>query len=647
MNTPWLAPLLQGALISALLFIWKKGSQKWTHWLPIIRKGVEIGLKLAIGSVVLYAAYKTFSASDPVMDALWTAAGALGFAVILKKAKLLDFTKKEKIKRGTTLVPASDVKRQVFKKSKKNRLHIGEVPIPDAAEPYHFLIAGATGTGKSVAINHILKSLRAANDTVILVDSGGDFLSKHFEERTDFVLNPFDNRCVNWSPLLEMRGEWDAEALARSMIPDGTGESKEWNSYAQTLVASLLRKLWTEDRLNLEDLLYYALTAPIPELKEFLEGTASVAQMSSEKTFGSIRTIVSNYLNPYSYLPAKGNAFSVSEMIDAEHSGFLFLTYRDDQLDSLRSLIACILDVAARSILSLKPDPNRRIWLVIDEFASIGRVQSVEAVATKARKVGGCLLVGLQTVSQLRDRYGEHSAQTILSCLSTWLVLRCADADTAEYMSKYVGDVELIRQSKSSNTSESGDSQGKSEQQTTQRAVLPSEIQALENLHGYLKIAGGYPLCEVQLDTKSLNLRDGAGEPFVKRDVVAKPLIKFSSLKKSQTPTVETRFDNYQSEQNPYQEDIPSKIDNNAAFNPSNDFPSSPQKEESINRLRGAKHPIAAKQSIEQAPRASTPATPSPNDMTRGITVAGREPASLKHTTVLLKRPIGGIDDTK
>ncbi|MCC5611334.1 type IV secretion system DNA-binding domain-containing protein [Nostoc sp. CHAB 5834] len=529
-----------GFAVTALLYLWKKGSVRWAHWFPLLKKGIELSLKAAVAVVAVYATYTIANSEDVPMNVAAALIGAAVPGLYLRFVKNIRFGDgDEKIKRGTQMATVEEVSRAVFKKSKRNRLNFGGVPVPLDAEPYHFLIAGATGTGKSVAINQILQELRAANDTVILVDSGGDFLARHFQKDTDFVFNPFDERCVNWSPLLEMHGEWDAEALARSIIPDAVGESKEWNSYAQTFVSAVLRKLWTTNQLKLEDLLYYVLSAPTSELKTFLQGTAATAQMSSEKTFGSIRTIASNYLTAYSYLPGKGDAFSVTEMVRAEHSGFLFLTYRDDQLDSLRSLLGCVLDVTTRAILSMPPDPNRRVWLIIDEFASVGKVQSIEAVATKARKAGGCLLIGLQSVSQLKDRYGEHGAQTILSCLSTWLVLRSPDADTAEYMSKYVGDVELVRQSRSLNVSETGDSQGRNEQQTTQRAVLPSQIQALPNLHGYLKLAGGYPLCEVKLETKGLKTVKNPAPSFQMRDLKTAPLLDFNK-REGAAPTVDT-----------------------------------------------------------------------------------------------------------
>jgi type IV secretory pathway TraG/TraD family ATPase VirD4 len=527
---------IAGASGSALFWMWRKSAARWGNWFPLLKKALECLLWLWAIGTAFGLVYALATAEDLKLAAM---GAMLGFAIpavrsFLKRSGNAD----DEVKRGTNLATAAEVTKFIKASKKRTRLKIGNVPIPYDAEPYHLLIAGATGTGKSVAINEVLDQLRAANDTVILVDSGGDFMSKHFHAGQDFVFNPFDDRCVNWSPVLEMQGEWDAEALARSIVPDGVGDNKEWNGYAQTLVGSVLRQLWSRGQMTLRDFLYYVQAASTKELQELLKGTAAAAQLSSEKTFGSIRTIASNYLTAYSYLPNQGDPFSVSAMIRAEHSGFLFVTYRDDQLDSLRSLIACILDVAARSILSMPPDPNRRIWLVLDEFASIGRVQSIEAVATKARKAGGCLLLGVQAVSQLRDRYGEYGAQTILSCLSSWLVLRCTDADTAEYMSKYIGDSELFRQQKSNSVSESGETSSRNDQLLTQRALLPSQIQGLPNLQGYLKLAGSYPICGVTLQVPDQQ-RKTVAAAFDARDFTRKPMLKLlPSDAASETPAV-------------------------------------------------------------------------------------------------------------
>lgn len=517
-----------------MLFVaWKKCSARWGNWFPLLTKFV----RWTLYGAAIYVGYKGLSALSAFSDnsdlVILVFAGmglALGPGLNFASNNIRP---KERTRRGARIASVSDVNRESRKELARadfnGSFRIGGVDIPRSAEPYHFFVVGSTGSGKSVAITSMLDHLEARGDIALVVDSGGEYCSRYYKEGRDHILNPFDGRCTPWSPTAELEGPWDAEALAKSMVPDGVGDSKEWNSYAQTFVTSVLRKLSERGRLSIRDLLHFVQSASMEELTPFLAGTPAAAQLVSDKTFGSIRTIASNYLATYAYLMDSPEPFSVAKFIRREKPGFLFMTYRDDQLDSLRNMISCALDIAARTILSMPANSERRIWLVIDEFASIGRVQSIEAVATKARKMGGCLLLGLQSVSQLKERYGDNTAQTILSCLSSWLVLRCSDADTSEYISRFIGDAEISRMTKGESSSDSGGSASLNEQIQTQRAVMPIEIQRLKNLEGFFKLTGGSPICNVKLGFPKR--RAPTTEKYNERDFIAHPMLTFEDKK--------------------------------------------------------------------------------------------------------------------
>lgn len=518
--------LVLGFSLYAFFVLWRRLSIRWVNWFPLIAKLARWVMYAAAAGILFLAVSVVGSADFQPSSWLLVAIGGLIAPAINTASR--GFRKKEKVRRGTRVAEPADVNRQTASKLPredfKESFKIGGVTIPRSTEPYHIFVVGSTGSGKSVALTGLLDHIQARGDIALVVDSGGEYASRYYDPSRDFILNPFDDRCVSWSPTAEMAGPWDAEALAKSMIPDGVGENKEWNGYAQVLVTSVLRKLVQQKRLSIAELLSYTQDASMAELDEFLRGTPAHAQLVSEKMFGSIRTIVTRYLSTYAYLTDHAKPFSIANFIKAGKPGTLFLTYKDAQMDSLQNMIACALDVAARTILDLEPNSSRRIWLVIDEFASIGKVQSIEAVATKARKVGGCLVVGLQAVSQLKDRYGEHGAQTILSCLSSWLVLRCADADTAEYISKYIGDTELSRMTRSESDSDTGGgSAGMNEQIQTQRAVMPVELQRLANLHGFFKLAGDYPISNVKLSFPEK--RPKKAKAYADRDFEAKPML--------------------------------------------------------------------------------------------------------------------------
>lgn len=489
-----------GLRLSALA--WQRTSHRWDSWFPLFRKTARAGLWTLIAVSVVAAAVLMLNALESPGLGLALAAWGLGFIVPNLYQFFAGGKPEDRTERGALIATAAQLRRLVGRAAGADCIELGGVRIPRKAEPYHLLINGSTGSGKSVAIKSLLTTLRARGDTVILVDSGGEFCSLFYDPSKDVVFNPFDGRCAPWSPMAEIEGPWDAESLARSIVPDGVGDNKEWNSYAQTFLSSTISALQRQGRNALADLLWAAQAASPKELAALLRDTPAYAQLASERALGSIRTIVGNYLSAYNHLESHDDAaFSVRQFVAKAKGSFLFLTYRDDQLDTLKHMLGCILDVASRAVLSLPADDNRRVWLIIDEFASIGKVQSVEMFATKARKAGGCLVVGLQSISQLKDRYGEFQAHSILSCLSSSLTLRCADADTAERMSVHLGEAEVVRASGgvSKSITTGVETASWSEQNTVRRLVMASELQALPNLEGYLKLAGSYPVARVKL----------------------------------------------------------------------------------------------------------------------------------------------------
>jgi len=403
--------------------------------------------------------------------------------------------------RGNAIVPAKAVKAML--KREDSQFSIGDIPFPRRFEVLGFLIVGAIGTGKSQTFHQILGPVRKNGQRAVVADVGGEFTARYFK-KGDQVFNPFDRRSISWSPLAEMRGEWDADKLAKSVVPDGFGSGAEWNGYAQTLLSAVLLRLWESGAGNNGEMLRLLTRAPADEIKNFVAGCPAEGLFAegSERMLASIMGILSSYIKPFQHLdPAAGNdAFSIRDWMENEDGSWLFLNFTDSQFPALKPLIAAVLDVSISSLLEMKPNADRRCWFAVDEFATFGAIQSIEPLLTKGRKYGAAAILGLQSISQIRESYGQQKAQTLLGCLGTWTVLRCQDAETAEYMSRYVGDEEIRREtvSTSSKGIEMATTSTGSEWRT-QRAVLPSEIAQLPNLTAILNVVGETPPCVVQI----------------------------------------------------------------------------------------------------------------------------------------------------
>lgn len=136
--------------------------------------------------------------------------------------------------RGTKIVKPERLKSQT--RAKVPQVRIADIPIPVEIEPLHFLINGATGTGKSVLLREMAYHAILRGDRVITLDPNADMLSK-FYRKCDVILNPYDKRTQGWSFYNEIRGDYDFHRYALSLVPRGkTNDAEEWAGYGRLLL---------------------------------------------------------------------------------------------------------------------------------------------------------------------------------------------------------------------------------------------------------------------------------------------------------------------------------------------------------------------------------------------------------------------------
>lgn len=419
--------------------------------------------------------------------------------------------------RGASMAKVRDLRKVIRQRRLRSIITIGGVPIPTELEVQNLLLAGSPGTGKSVAITTVLDTLRKRGDQLVIADIGG-YYTQRFLQPGDVILNPLDARAVNWSPLAEMKSPWDSETLARSLIPEEHGDAGDWKHYARVMLSSVLQRLWESGGTN-ADLYTLACNAPIEKLREAVAGLPAEALCSSDnaRMVANVHAILGSHVGALRYLqPEAGrDSFSLRRWVHAGGAGSAFWNVREDQLELLRPLIAAMMDTVSVEVLSMPASRDRRFWLVLDELHSYGRIGSLETFLTKARKAGGCAIVGAQALSQLRSVYGEHNAQTILTCLGTWIVLRTADAETAEYLSRALGENELRRIVGTGGASDAGTHDGWQEHIVREPLVIGSELQRLPKLCGYLALPGDFPIAPIKLTLPKD--QPGASESFVER----------------------------------------------------------------------------------------------------------------------------------
>lgn len=387
---------------------------------------------------------------------------------------------------------------------------LGEVPVPIALEPSHTLIAGTTGSGKSNLFKQIMLGVRrpGLKNKGFVIDIGGSLLSI-FSRPGDFILNPRDARSVSWSPLGEIKKASDCELIAKAFIPDNDSpEAKVWNSSAQTLFTSILLRIWENSGTNADLVKAVHLMAP-PDLLDLVEGLPGegVLRGMADRTAGSVLISMRPLLIFLFELDPEGNAnsFSVRDWIaNEDETGWLFLNFSDEMiLSSLKPMITTIAGIAAAKALSIPENENRRIYWILDEMDSLGRINGLAELVKRGRRYGTAVYAAMQSISDMHASYGEIETAKIQANLGNQIILRLPDHKTAEWGSQIFDEERFLEERVSESTSSSGNSTTTSEQLGRERIVSTAALKSLPNNRGYLNIAGETRPCEIQVQTDS------------------------------------------------------------------------------------------------------------------------------------------------
>jgi Type IV secretion-system coupling protein DNA-binding domain len=384
-----------------------------------------------------------------------------------------------------------------------------EVPARD--ETKHFKLIGTTGTGKSTAIQEILHGALARGDRAVIADPDGGYLRRFYRpERGDVILNPFDERSVKWDLFAEIRNTHDVEQLARSLIPDHDGQDRSWRGYARTFFTAVTRQARGGGVSDVGELYRLLVVAEPEELRALLHGTPAQPFLDKDngRMFDSIRSVASSAVGSLEYVSRqKGAEFSVRDWVGEEKPGVLFIPYKAGEIAALHSTISGWMRLAIFETMD-RGEQKAGLWFVVDELDALGQIDGLKDALARLRKFNGRCVLGFQSIAQVSSTYGQGDAHTIVENCGNTLILRCSASEgggTARFASQLIGEREVMRTtvSTSSRANERWESVSRNEHFAVEAAVLPSQVEQLPDLSGYLKYASDPTWQRVRLEAKN------------------------------------------------------------------------------------------------------------------------------------------------
>lgn len=316
-----------------------------------------------------------------------------------------------------------------------------DLQISQRLEVQHFMLIGATGSGKTTEIQQIVDQLLVRGDKMLLHDVKSDFTQK-LKDR--WILGPWDKRSRRWLIGKDITTEALAQAFAECfIIANPKSSDPVWDNAARALLRAEIHKLqanmpqkWTFRDLGkglLEDLLV-GLDDPeenMAALQKFVrlyypEAWQIVRDATSRAT-SSVLFTQSGQLSPLIDICrldaelAKLNAPGF--WLDQDSKGFLadsvscppvVLKKCPDSTRWSATFISAFINVAALKINGLgDADPQkRRLWFILDEVPQLGKIPEITQFLETSRSKGVRLVLGLQNPEQIEKPYGKEDRAT-------------------------------------------------------------------------------------------------------------------------------------------------------------------------------------------------------------------------------------------
>jgi len=419
----------------------------------------------------------------------------VGFIIFVLWSRFGSNLKDEKIEEGSNRILSAFEVRKILKRLKAvSTFKIGKMPLVKDMETRHFLVTGSTGSGKTNLMHNLLPQIESKGQPAIVIDQTGEMISKYYRpERGDIIFNPFDERSHDWDFWKDCSSKIDLESFAEILIGFNSKKTNNnidfWESAAQSIFVGVTEHLQSREYYSIEELYNILSQTPDDQMQFILQGKDAAKHFTkaNAKTAASIMSVLLANTKPLRFLSdtSRGNKkFSLKEhfaLIKNGSGAWLFLAAKPSHRNLTLALLACLTELSMSRLMEIGINRDRRLWFVIDELPSLGKLPVLTQLMAEGRKYGACILAGLQSLNQLYSNYGHYDGSTIFGQFGTTFFFRNSENSIAKLVSSMCGTETVVRQQKNTSFGANEFRDGVSYNEQQQRKPLV-DIDDLANL---------------------------------------------------------------------------------------------------------------------------------------------------------------------
>lgn len=371
----------------------------------------------------------------------------------------------------------------------------------------HLVTCAPTGAGKGVGA--VIPNLLEYPGSALVVDLKGENYAVTARQREAmghavYVVDPFNvtGAASAGCNFLDRLNVNDPDCIARSaalaecLVISSKGENAHFDETARGLLQGIMLHVagGPADRRHLGEV-RRLLTLDLPDFEGVMADmvadpdaaygvparAANTLMSTGDRERGSIlstaRRSTAFLDDPRIITTASKTDFDFSRL--KTELVTVYLVIPPDRMEFYYRYLRVFIGTALSALLETQKKPKYRVAFFIDEFAQLGRMQSIEKAISIVRGYGVVFWLFIQDLSQLKDAY-EDKWQTFMAN-SAKQFFGTDDFDTAEYISKTLGKatVEYATAGTSRKLTELAPSQSENTQFTGRELLTPDEVMRL------------------------------------------------------------------------------------------------------------------------------------------------------------------------